>query len=97
MVRTKERYLLVNILYPPDASRPAPANVPDYVAVHRPTVDNVNAQMLARGIKASVATLFGEYGSGATESNLSGKAPTLSSYLPGRPYSHTHTSHFTRG
>ena len=75
MVRTKERYLLVNILYPPDPSRPAPANVPEYVSVHRPTVDHVNAQVLARGIKTAVATLFGDYGSGATESNLSGKLP----------------------
>ncbi|SPN99571.1 related to POP5 Protein required for processing of tRNAs and rRNAs [Cephalotrichum gorgonifer] len=73
MVRTKERYLLVNILYPPDTSRPAPANVPDYVALHRPTVDHVNAQTLSRGIKSAVATLFGDYGLGATESNLSVK------------------------
>ena len=72
MVRIKERYLLVNILYPPDASRPAPANVPDYVAVHRPTVEHVNSQALSRGIKTAVSTLFGDYGSGATESNLSG-------------------------
>ena len=79
MVRTKERYLLVNILYPPGTSKPAPANIPDYVAVHRPTTDNVNAQALARGIKAAVATLFGDYGSGATESNLSG---TCSSNRP---------------
>ena len=78
MVRIKERYLLVNILYPPDSSRPAPANVPDYVAVHRPTVEHVNAQALSRGIKTAVSTLFGDYGSGATESNLSGMPHSLS-------------------
>src|SRR5690606_25710694 len=56
-------------------------NVPDYVAVHQPTTDNVNAQALARGIKTAVAALFGDYGSGATESNLSGMyhcSPSLS-------------------
>jgi len=73
MVRTKERYLLVNILYPPDPSKPVPPNVPAYVALHRPTVDELHAHSLARGIKNAVASLFGDYGSGAMESNLSGK------------------------
>ncbi|CAI4210647.1 unnamed protein product [Parascedosporium putredinis] len=73
MVRTKERYLLVNILYPPDSSRPTPAKIPGYVALHRPTVDNLTAQALARGIKIAVTSLFGDYGSGVVESNLSVK------------------------
>ena len=75
MVRTKERYLLVNILYPPDAAKPTPANIPAYVALQRPTTDNLNSQALAKGVKNAVALLFGDYGSGAMESNLSGRQP----------------------
>lgn len=82
MVRTKERYLLVNILYPPDPSKPVPINIPDYVALHRPTVDDLNAQALARGIKHAVASLFGDYGSGAMESNLSGEVLELERLVP---------------
>lgn len=74
MVRIKERYLLVNILYPPDA-KASQAGVPVNVVQHQPTLDKLTAAILARAIKAEVATLFGDYGAGAMEGDLSGKKP----------------------
>lgn len=73
MVRIKERYLLVNIVYPPDAAKTAKANVPDFVIQHQPTIEKLTAQTLLKAIRAEVATLFGDYGSGAIEGHLSGK------------------------
>ncbi|TDZ38940.1 Ribonuclease P/MRP protein subunit POP5 [Colletotrichum spinosum] len=71
MVRIKERYILVNILYPSDAPKEQPVNVPDFVVLHQPTTGQFNFQSLLKAIKAEVATLFGDYGSGALEGNLS--------------------------
>ncbi len=71
MVRIKERYLLVNILYP-DFSKEK-ASVPDVVVLHQPTTDSLTPQALARGIRSEVASLFGDYGSGAVERNLNSK------------------------
>ena len=68
MVRVKERYLLVNILYPPEAN----GNVPESVVQHRPTTERVTPPMLLKAIKAEVALMFGDYGAGAFEMNLSG-------------------------
>ncbi|KAI5921550.1 ribonuclease P/MRP protein subunit [Camillea tinctor] len=65
MVRIKERYLLVNILYPTEiGTRP---NVPDVVVINQPTTDQLTPVVLLRGIRAEVANLFGDYGSGAIE------------------------------
>ncbi|KAI0017502.1 Rpp14/Pop5 family-domain-containing protein [Xylariomycetidae sp. FL0641] len=65
MVRIKERYLLVNILYPSDlGTRP---NLPDVVVLNQPTDDQLTPVLLLRGIRAEVAALFGDYGSGAIE------------------------------
>ncbi|KAG6038232.1 hypothetical protein E4U41_004397 [Claviceps citrina] len=76
MVRIKERYLLVNILYPPDTGTSA-ARVPDLVSQHQPTVDKVTPQALLRGIKAEVGLLFGDCGLGAFEGTLSVKYLSL--------------------
>ncbi|KAI0132670.1 Rpp14/Pop5 family-domain-containing protein [Xylariales sp. AK1849] len=63
MVRIKERYLLVNILYPSEiGTKP---NLPDVVVVNQPTTDKLNHQSLLRGIRDEVASVFGDYGSGA--------------------------------
>ncbi|KAI8628311.1 Rpp14 family protein [Xylariaceae sp. FL1651] len=65
MVRIKERYLLVNILYPSDlGSRP---DLPDAVVINQPTSDQLTPALLLRAIRAEVAALFGDYGSGALE------------------------------
>lgn len=73
MVRIKERYLLVNIIYPPDAAT-SRARVPDLVAQHQPTIAKLTPQALARAIKAEVLLLYGDYGAGALEGNLSGES-----------------------
>lgn len=72
MVRIKERYLLVNIIYPPNPSSTATASVPDFVVQHQPTIEKLSPQALLRAIKAEVAMLYGDYGSGALEGNLLG-------------------------
>ncbi|PHH68995.1 hypothetical protein CDD82_135 [Ophiocordyceps australis] len=73
MVRIKERYLLVNIIYPASPS----AGVPDFVAQHQPTVANLTPHMLLKTIKAQAAILFGDYGAGAFEGRLSVKYLSL--------------------
>ncbi len=70
MVRLKERYLLVNILYPEAPKEPS--RVPDFVVLNQPTTDSLTPQALARGVRAEVDNLFGDYGSGAVERSLSG-------------------------
>jgi len=73
MVRIKERYLLVSILYPPDNQRPQKANVPGLVAIHRPTTDRLTAHALLSALRATVTEIFGDYGAGAVSGNLRGK------------------------
>jgi len=76
MVRIKERYLLVNILYPTELGNRD--NIPDVVALNQPTTEDLTAVLLLRAIRAEVAALFGDYGAGALEGGgLSGE---LSSY-----------------
>ncbi|QPC78638.1 hypothetical protein HYE68_009390 [Fusarium pseudograminearum] len=65
MVRIKERYLLVNIVYPPDPATAAKSNLPDSVLHHQPTIEKLSPGALIKGIKAEVASLYGDYGSGA--------------------------------
>ncbi|QPH12198.1 hypothetical protein C2857_004301 [Epichloe festucae Fl1] len=76
MVRIKERYLLVNIIYPPDTSTSA-ADIPDFISQHQPTVERLTPQALLKGIKAEVGLLFGDYGLGAFEGSLSVKYLSL--------------------
>jgi ribonuclease P/MRP protein subunit POP5 len=71
MVRIKERYLLVNIIYPHDS---ATATVPGFAHFHQPTSDDLTPQLLASSIKAEVARLFGEIGSGAINRSLNGQS-----------------------
>ncbi|KAH8681535.1 Rpp14 family [Xylariales sp. PMI_506] len=63
MVRIKERYLLVNILYPNELGKKP--EIPDIVVINQPTTDSLTPGALLRGIRAEVAALFGDYGSGA--------------------------------
>ncbi|KAI0478471.1 ribonuclease P/MRP protein subunit [Xylariaceae sp. FL0804] len=65
MVRIKERYLLVNILYPSELGRRD--DLPDVVALNQPTTEQLTPSLLLRGVRAEVAALFGDYGSGAVE------------------------------
>lgn len=65
MVRIKERYLLVNILYPSEIG--IKSGVPDVVVINQPTTDKLTPQVLLREIRAEVAKTFGDFGSGALE------------------------------
>ncbi|KAL1877847.1 hypothetical protein VTK73DRAFT_8374 [Phialemonium thermophilum] len=79
MVRVKERYLLVNILYPEHSSprkTESPA-VPDLLIYNQPTTDNLGLHSLARAIRTQVALLFGDFGAGAVERGLQVKYLSL--------------------
>ncbi|RDW69513.1 hypothetical protein BP6252_08533 [Coleophoma cylindrospora] len=82
MVRVKHRYLLVNILYP-ELERSATAKIPDVVAFHQPTTDALTAQALLRALRAEIATLFGDYGSGVVSGSLAVKyiSPATSTFI----------------
>lgn len=75
MVRIKQRYLLVNILYP-DAGEPWQVNakqpLPDIVQFHQPTPDDLTPQLLVRAIREQIAFLYGDYGVGITANGLNG-------------------------
>lgn len=70
MVRLKNRYLLVNILYPEATGTD---KVPDVIAINQPTTDTLMPQLLLKSIRTSVLHLFGDYGSGAVAESLSRK------------------------
>ncbi|EPE06920.1 rpp14 family protein [Ophiostoma piceae UAMH 11346] len=78
MVRIKERYLLVNILYPRDGT-PIKKNpgdgkeIPDFVAIRHATQSDLTPQLLLRAIKAETLALFGDCGAGSVERTLSVK------------------------
>jgi ribonuclease P/MRP protein subunit POP5 len=72
MVRVKNRYLLVNILYPTEIEKPGSDSRPCYISLNQPTTDKLTPQILLRAIRAAVAELFGDYGAGATKNSLSG-------------------------
>ena len=79
MVRLKNRYLLVNILYPDSHTSLSSAKVPDLVSFNQPTTDDLTPNLLVKAIRAEVAELFGDYGSGAIADSLSGSSIRLSS------------------
>jgi ribonuclease P/MRP protein subunit POP5 len=66
MVRTKERYLAVHIIYPTTGHE----DVPEIVARHRPTTENITSHTLSKGIRAAVSRLYGDVGRAACEYNL---------------------------
>lgn len=72
MVRIKNRYLLANILYPELDKSQAQSGVPDVVAFNQPTTSAFTKDALLRGVRAQVANLFGDYGSGAISDSLTG-------------------------
>lgn len=73
MVRIKNRYLLVNILYPElEKNTGSKEKLPDVVVFNQPTVDALTSRALLRGIQLEVANLFGDYGSGAVADSIAG-------------------------
>lgn len=77
MVRVKNRYLLINILYPELEKTASNTKVPDIVAFHQPTTDALTPHALLKKIKEEVAELFGDYGSGAISESIVGKSHIL--------------------
>jgi len=75
MVRIKNRYLLVNILYP-ELSTPVASTknkLPDVVTFHQPTTNVLTSKALEKGIKNEIEALFGDYGYGAVRDSINGK------------------------
>lgn len=74
MVRLKDRYLLVNIVYSDIPAGQPKAPVPDLLLYNQPTSDELRPQLLLKGIRNEVASLFGDCGSGAVDRSLQGNA-----------------------
>ena len=72
MVRLKNRYLLVNILYPDGPDPLSKSKVPDVVSFNQPTTDALSPQVLLKAIRSETSHLFGDYGSGAIAESLAG-------------------------
>ncbi|KAK2819991.1 hypothetical protein FQN49_007828 [Arthroderma sp. PD_2] len=67
MVRLKHRYLLVNILYPPQTGSVQQKQRDEnefHLQIHRPTTDALTPQALARMVREAVAEMFGDWGMG---------------------------------
>ena len=77
MVRIKNRYLLVNILYPELENSTSRGKVPDVVVFNQPTTDALNISLLQTAIKKEVQHLFGDYGGGAIKNTLRGLSSPL--------------------
>lgn len=79
MVRVKERYLLINIVYPEaEGSRnPAASNLPDLLVYNQPTVDACTARTIHNAIRTEITNLFGDYGAGSIERTLRGSSLNL--------------------
>ncbi|KAF7196726.1 hypothetical protein HII31_02096, partial [Pseudocercospora fuligena] len=72
MVRIKHRYLLMNVLYPQDASsaKHNDENLPWSVKFRRPSSDRFEAGFIVRLVRNGVAELFGDYGAGMVSGSL---------------------------
>ncbi|KAL2160431.1 hypothetical protein VTH06DRAFT_1604 [Thermothelomyces fergusii] len=83
MVRLKDRYLLVNIVYADVPAGQAKGPVPDLLLYNQPTTDELRPQLLLKAIRHEVAALFGDCGSGAVERSLQVKylSPATSTFI----------------
>lgn len=72
MVRVKERYLLVNIVYPEGSRALATSDLPDVLVYNQPTTDAFNSRGFTYAIKSEITNLFGDYGAGAVGRALRG-------------------------
>jgi ribonuclease P/MRP protein subunit POP5 len=76
MVRLKDRYLLVNIVYTELPAGQSKGPITDLLLYNQPTTDEVSTQTLARAIRQEATTLFGHCGAGPLERNLQSKQPS---------------------
>ncbi|KAK4246433.1 Rpp14/Pop5 family-domain-containing protein [Corynascus novoguineensis] len=83
MVRLKDRYLLVNIIYTDVPPGQAKGSVPDLLLYNQPTSNELRPQLLLKGIRSEVAALFGDCGSGAVDRSLQVKylSPATSTFI----------------
>lgn len=90
MVRLKNRYLLVHILYPTaattttkDSTAAGSDPIPAIVQFHQPTHSSLTAQLLTRTIRSEISSLYGDYGVGVTSSGLAVKylSPATSTFI----------------
>jgi ribonuclease P/MRP protein subunit POP5 len=82
MVRLKNRYLLLDILYPdpttwPASTQPTKNNPKSaQLAIHSPTSDALTPGLLAKMVREEVAELYGDWGvgklGGASATGLNG-------------------------
>ncbi|KAK4166640.1 hypothetical protein QBC43DRAFT_14142 [Cladorrhinum sp. PSN259] len=70
MVRLKDRYLLVNIIYTDVPPGHPKTSVPSLLLYNQPTTDELKPQHLLKGIRNEVVTLFGDTGSGSVNRSL---------------------------
>lgn len=71
MVRVKNRYLVVNFLYPEPPAK-SKTQLSDAIQIHSPTPDALKQGLIIRMIRDGVEELFGDYGSGMVSSGLKG-------------------------
>lgn len=83
MVRVKNRYLVVNILYPVSSpAAKAGEAVPELLQFHAPTPDAFHGGQLVRLVRDGIAELFGDYGMGMANRTLKGRY-SFASWLSG--------------
>ncbi|PSR80648.1 Rpp14/Pop5 family protein [Coniella lustricola] len=70
MVRVKERYLLVNILYPQGSRDATGSQLSELLLYNQPTTDAFTARTLVHALKAEVTNFFGDFGAGSVERTL---------------------------
>ncbi|KAL8837964.1 MAG: hypothetical protein Q9170_002336 [Blastenia crenularia] len=74
MVRIKNRYLLVNILYPKSPQQHnkinRPTAVPDSIQFRWPTPDALTPQLLVKAIRDQILFMYGDYGYGISFTGL---------------------------
>jgi len=78
MVRVKNRYLVVNFLYPSLAAPSDSKDVSPLLQLHQPTPDAFHTGILLRAIRDGITELFGDYGMGMVSSSLKGTARSSS-------------------
>jgi ribonuclease P/MRP protein subunit POP5 len=73
MVRLKNRYLLIDIIYPDPATWPSAKSDPKntkptpttaQLAIHSPTSDALTPGLLAKMVREQVSDLYGDWGVG---------------------------------
>lgn len=83
MVRVKNRYLVVNFLYPAlPSTQSKKQSVPNCVQFHAPTPDAFHQGLLLRMIRDGITELFGDYGMGMMNNALKGTLTSSFNYNP---------------